>query len=57
MEQQHIKTAVSNVQNLAVNKYKQATTAIDRYVSNSPWNAIGIAAAFGAVVGFITRRR
>lgn len=57
MAQQQLKTAVSNVQTLAVNKYKQATNAIDRYVSDSPWNAIGIAAAFGAVVGFFTRRR
>jgi ElaB/YqjD/DUF883 family membrane-anchored ribosome-binding protein len=57
MEQEHIKTAVSNVQTLAVNKYKQAATAIDRYVSNSPWNAVGIATAFGSVIGFLTRRR
>jgi len=57
MEQHHLKTAASNVQTLAVNKYKQAATAIDAYVSESPWRSAGIAAAIGALIGFLTTRR
>jgi ElaB/YqjD/DUF883 family membrane-anchored ribosome-binding protein len=54
--EQHLKTAVSNVQTLAAGKYKQAATSIDEYVSDSPWIAVGIAAAIGALIGFLTAR-
>jgi ElaB/YqjD/DUF883 family membrane-anchored ribosome-binding protein len=57
MQQHTLKSAASNVQTLAVDKYKQATTAVDGYVSDSPWVAIGIAAAIGALIGFLTARR
>ncbi len=57
MEQNTLKGAASNVQTLAVNKYRQATHAIDDYVSDSPWKAVGIAAAVGVLIGFLTARR
>ena len=57
MDQQHLKSAVSNVQTLAVDKYKQATTAVDGYVSDNPWKAIGISAAIGVLIGFLAARR
>lgn len=57
MDQHHLKTAVSNVQTLAVDKYKQAITAADGYVSDNPWRAVGIAAAIGALIGFLAARR
>jgi ElaB/YqjD/DUF883 family membrane-anchored ribosome-binding protein len=36
---------------------KDAMTAADRYVRDRPWQAVGIAAAAGLVVGFLSRRR
>ncbi len=57
MEQHHLKSAVSSTQTLAVDKYKQAAAAIDRYVSDSPWRTLGIAAAIGALIGFFTAKR
>lgn len=57
MEQRYPRTTVSNIQNLAVGKYKQAASAVDGFVSASPWKAVGIAAAVGALVGFFTARR
>lgn len=55
--EQHLKAAVSNVQALATSKVKQAATAVDGYVSDSPWKAVGIAAAVGALIGFFAARR
>lgn len=53
----HLKTAVSNVQTLAVDKYKQAATGVESFVKGSPWKSIGIATAIGAVIGFFTAKR
>lgn len=36
---------------------KQYATTADDYVHASPWQAIGVAAALGAVVGFLIARR
>lgn len=57
MEQHVLKDAVSNVQTLTARKYKQATTAVDSYVSGNPWRVIGIAAAIGVLIGFFSARR
>jgi len=57
MDHRTIKDAASNVQTLAARQYRQATTAVDGYVSDSPWTAIGIAAALGVLIGFLTTRR
>lgn len=54
--EQSLKGAVSNAENLATRKYQKASTAVDKYVSNSPWKAVGIAAAIGALIGFFTAR-
>jgi len=56
MEQHTLKGTASNVQVLATNKYKQATLAVDGYVSDNPWKAIGIMAAVGVLIGFMTAR-
>lgn len=55
--EKNIKSAVSNVRTLAAGKYKQASTAVEDYVSDSPWIAAGIAAAVGALIGFFVARR
>lgn len=57
MEQRYFKNAVSNVQTLAVDKYKQAANAVDGFVSHQPWKAVGLAAVVGALIGFFTTRR
>lgn len=36
---------------------RDATAATDSYVHESPWTAIGLAAAVGVLVGFIASRR
>ncbi len=35
----------------------QAGTATDEYVHESPWTAMGLAAAIGVLIGFIAARR
>lgn len=57
MDRRTLKDAASNVQTLTANQYKRATTAVDGYVSDSPWRAVGIAAALGVLIGFLTARR
>lgn len=36
---------------------KAAMTTTDQYVRGNPWAAVGIAAAVGAVIGFLASRR
>lgn len=47
------KAAVATVQDGA----KAAMTTTDTYVRDNPWRAVGIAAAAGALVGFLASRR
>ena len=35
---------------------KQAMTTTDEYVRSNPWRAVGIAAAAGALIGFLVSR-
>jgi ElaB/YqjD/DUF883 family membrane-anchored ribosome-binding protein len=57
MDQRYLKSAASNVQDIASSRYRQATSAIGGYVRESPWKAVGIAAAVGALIGYFTARR
>lgn len=36
---------------------KVAVTSTDAYVRGNPWRAVGIAAAAGAIIGFLASRR
>lgn len=36
---------------------KVAMTSTDAYVRSNPWRAVGIAAAAGAIIGFLASRR
>jgi ElaB/YqjD/DUF883 family membrane-anchored ribosome-binding protein len=51
--QQGAKAAMTTVQDGA----KVAMTTTDTYVRDNPWRAVGIAAAAGAIVGFLASRR
>ena len=48
---------LSTVQASAVERAKAAGQAADHYVHDKPWQAVGIAAAVGVVVGLLIGRR
>ncbi len=48
------RTQIANAQDYAVERGKQAVTATDTYVHEKPWQAIAVAALFGALIGFIS---
>lgn len=51
------KTRVSDTSRAAIDKGRQAAAATDGYVRSNPWQAIGIAAALGFVIGALLVRR
>lgn len=51
------KTRLVEVEQVAVAKAKQAAKVTDAYVHDHPWQAIGAAAAIGALVGMLISRR
>ena len=48
---------LAEAQEVVVDKAKAAARATDDYVHDHPWQAIGIAAAVGVVVGLLMNRR
>jgi ElaB/YqjD/DUF883 family membrane-anchored ribosome-binding protein len=53
---QTIKGATQQAQQYATEWGQQTRSATEGYVRDKPWNALGIAAAVGIVLGFILRR-
>lgn len=51
------KTAASEGAGAVKTYARHATVATDEYVHDSPWTAIGVAAAIGVLVGFLVTRR
>jgi ElaB/YqjD/DUF883 family membrane-anchored ribosome-binding protein len=51
------KVKLDNVQGLVLDKAKEAAHVTDEYVHANPWQAIGIAAGLGVIVGFLLHRR
>ena len=51
------KVKLSEAERALLEKTKQAAKATDEYVHDNPWNAIGIAAAAGFVLGILIGRR
>ncbi len=51
------KIRVSDTSRVAMDKGRQAAAATDGYVRSNPWQAIGIAAALGFVIGALLTRR
>lgn len=51
------KEKASDVQVVVVEKSKQAARATDDYVHDHPWQAVGIAAGVGVVIGLLLNRR
>ena len=51
------KERLADAEAAVVNKTKAAARATDDYVNESPWQAVGIAAGIGLLVGIIIGRR
>jgi ElaB/YqjD/DUF883 family membrane-anchored ribosome-binding protein len=51
------KARIDNAEKLWVRRTRDAARATDDYVSENPWQAIGIAAAIGLLLGVIIGRR
>ena len=47
----------SDVQVVVVEKSKQAARVTDDYVHDHPWQAVGIAAGIGVVIGLLLNRK
>ncbi len=48
---------LSEIEGVAVEKGKEAARAADQYVHDNPWQAVGIAAGIGFLIGLAIRRR
>ena len=51
------KVKLTDAERVVVDKTKDAAKATDEYVHNNPWQAVGIAAAAGLVLGVLISRR
>ncbi|HQR12349.1 MAG TPA: DUF883 family protein [Casimicrobiaceae bacterium] len=51
------KLKLQELQGQAVDRAKEAARATDDYVHENPWQAIGVAAAVGMIVGLLISRR
>ena len=51
------KARIAEAQEAALARTKVAAEATDRYVRANPWNAVGIAAGVGFVLGLLITRR
>ena len=48
---------MAEAQEALLAKTKEAAQATDAYVHENPWNAVGVAAAIGLVIGWLLGRR
>ncbi len=53
----HAKLRLQELQGTAVDNAKAAARATDDYVHDNPWQAVGVAAAIGFLVGLVVSRR
>ena len=51
------KARLADAQDVVVQKARGAANATDTYVRDSPWEAIGVAAGVGVLVGVLLARR
>jgi len=50
------KQSLAEAEDLLLDKSKETAKAADAYVRENPWNAVGIAAGVGLVLGLLIRR-
>jgi len=53
----HAKLRLQEMEGAAVDNAKAAARATDDYVHDNPWQAVGIAAAIGFLLGLVVSRR
>ncbi len=53
----HAKVKLAEVEEVLIDKGKQAARATDEYVHDHPWKAVGIAAGIGLIIGMLISRR
>lgn len=53
----HAKVKLAEVEDVLIDKGKQAARATDEYVHDNPWRAVGIAAGVGLIIGMLISRR
>jgi ElaB/YqjD/DUF883 family membrane-anchored ribosome-binding protein len=51
------RASLADASRTAVEKAREGAAATDDYVHDSPWTAIGVAAAAGILIGFLISRR
>lgn len=51
------KVKLAEVEDMLIDKGRQAARATDEYVHDHPWKAVGIAAGIGLIVGLLISRR
>jgi len=51
------KQSLAETEDVLLATGKEAVTAADAYVRERPWNAVGIAAGVGLVLGLLVRRK
>lgn len=51
------KKKLAEAETIVVDKTKQAAKVTDEYVHENPWQAVGIAAGVGFLIGLLIRRR
>ena len=54
---QQTKTELAHLQEAALSKAKAGSQAIDEFVHENPWQAVGIAAGIGVLMGLMMGRR
>ena len=52
-----LKTLVTDAETTLVKKSKECAEIADDYVRENPWNAVGIAASVGLVIGLLIRNK
>ncbi len=53
----HAKLRLQEIEGAAVDHAKAAARVTDDYVHDNPWQAVGVAAAIGFLVGLVVSRR
>ncbi|HSJ97054.1 MAG TPA: DUF883 family protein [Myxococcota bacterium] len=53
----HAREKIGEINHTLQDGAKVAMTTTDEYVRSNPWRAMGIAAAVGAIIGFLATRR
>ena len=51
-----LQSALGDAQSVAGQRYRVAADNTDRYVRDNPWQAVGIAAGIGLLLGVLTAR-